>query len=493
MIDNDKAKFILSADDFEEAEFEEYHTFQVYEENIIQNLILHGPILLKGSRGSGKTALLKEAYFRTRKSPYSENIVGIFVNLRHMPLLQKSGSEYENYFCTLVSSTILNSIAEPFLCTNSVTELQSELIQLAKKIKKRIILFFDDAAHLGRESSLQTFFDIFRTLSCSYISCKATIYPGVTEFGTRFDMLNDATVIDVARNDEFPQFDTFFLHLLQKRFNKSLGHAKLPDRINLEQMSRLLAICVNGNPRAFIKACGKLVDNASSSEKIELLNIENTIKSLATDYFWPLLQEIEPKLGPYEKVVPVADAIANILLEVIDKNYKLDDYGNSCLISKIYTEKLKKAFEILEYVGFIVKKEASRKLKSGGRGPRYVFNLSLILENQGRLTYSLVEKAILIGKEYSEIYKNEQLDVLNMPIPDQNKELSILDKSIDVLKKSNAYPYGLTPIKIDSLREKGYLFVKDLIDADEELLQVNGIAYTWRDRIKSVVGQAVWM
>ena len=47
---------------------------------------------------------------------------------------------------------------------------------------------FDDAAHIGREKPLEVFFDLFRTLSSSLTSCKASIYPGVTKFGVRFDV-----------------------------------------------------------------------------------------------------------------------------------------------------------------------------------------------------------------------------------------------------------------------------------------------------------------
>lgn len=87
-------------------------------------------------------------------------------------------------------------------------------MQLSTKIQKRIVLFFDDAAHIGRETSLKEFFDIFRTLSSNTVSCKAAIYPGVTEFGSRFDLLNDANVIDIARNEENPSFSSFSRKLL---------------------------------------------------------------------------------------------------------------------------------------------------------------------------------------------------------------------------------------------------------------------------------------
>lgn len=58
--------------------------------------------------------------------------------------------------------------------------------------------------------------------------------------------------------------------------------------------------------------------------------------------------------------------------KIVGENVSKSDYGPSCLIHKRHVERLKKAFEMLEYLGIIAKREASRKLKSGGRGPRYV-------------------------------------------------------------------------------------------------------------------------
>jgi len=57
-------------------------------------------------------------------------------------------------------------------------------------------------------SHLEVFFDLFRTLSSSLTSCKASIYPGVSKFGIRFDVFNDSTVVDISRSDVSidPQF-----------------------------------------------------------------------------------------------------------------------------------------------------------------------------------------------------------------------------------------------------------------------------------------------
>jgi len=52
-------RLVLAAEEFPEDQFEKFHTFSDYEERIIRSLIAHGPVLLRGSRGRGKSALLK--------------------------------------------------------------------------------------------------------------------------------------------------------------------------------------------------------------------------------------------------------------------------------------------------------------------------------------------------------------------------------------------------------------------------------------------------
>jgi len=79
-------RLVLAAEEFPEEQFERFHTFSDYEERIIRSLIVHGPVLLRGSRGSGKSALLKEAYLRVNKPPISEKVIGTYISLRYLPL-----------------------------------------------------------------------------------------------------------------------------------------------------------------------------------------------------------------------------------------------------------------------------------------------------------------------------------------------------------------------------------------------------------------------
>ena len=497
------AGLVLAAEDFSDELFEQYHTFSEYEDRIIRKLISHGPVLIRGGRGSGKSALLKEAYFRSNKSPISETTLGVYLSLRYLPLLKYEDRDYETFFCKLLTDYVKGQIQKSYGCefefgfdpNPDISDVQRELTKLSTTIQRRIVFFFDDAAHIGRERSLKDFFDIFRTLSSNSISCKAAIYPGVTEFGTRFDLLNDASLIDINRNEESISFTEFFCDILQKRYSDTLPRNAFSKKVTFREFACFMGRAVTGNVRAFIFGCNHLSEERSGL--ISLLDIEKTLKFLASDYYWPLLDEVKPKLGCYEPLIDPARILAEKIFKLVsDSITSNSSYGPSCLIHRDHIERLKKLFEVLEYVGFIVKRDASRAMKSGGRGTRYVLNLCNLIEilSSSRLTHGLFTRWISHEKEYAQIFRGGDIDNIRLPDLSDKKELDILNNPISVLRKSKAYPYGLTENKVLTLLSAEVDTVGQLAEMkDENLLKLEGIGPEWLKRIRNVQGQAIWM
>jgi len=493
-------KLILAAEEFPDEEFKEYHVFSQYEDKIIRKLISHSPVLLRGGRGSGKSTLLKEAYFQSKVSPISDSVFGVYLSLRSLPLLRLNGQDYEQFFCNILIDKIRAELAKylskslSFDSEPEVDQIQLKLTELSISINKRIVLFFDDAAHIGRETSLKDFFDIFRTLSNNIISCKAAIYPGVTEFGPRFDLLNDANVIDISRNEESVSFTTFFSTIMKKRYADTFKD-EMFTTITFDEVACFLGRAVTGNVRAFIYACNYISDE-TEGKTVTLPDLEKTSKYLAAEYYWPLLDELKPKLGCYEPLIAPTTEIAEKLYKAVSEAMDKTDYGPSCLIYKEHVEKLKKVFELLEYTGFLVKRDASRSMKSGGRGVRYILNLCNLMEiiPGGRLTHELFQRLISTEMKFTELHKVSFLEKIKLPAVSDMKDLGILSFGIDVLKKSKAYPYGLTINKIEILHDAGINTVGELAETqDEFILGLNKISDGWLNRIRSVIGQAIWM
>lgn len=359
----------------------------------------------------------------------------------------------------------------------------------------RIVLLFDDAAHIGREKPLEVFFDLFRTISSNITSCKASIYPGVTKFGARFDVFNNSTVIDISRSDVLATPD-FFPEVIRARYPHLARRSTFSDRLSPDQFARLLGRAVVGNLRGLILACNRF----DGQDKIGIPEVTKCLLDMATDYYWPLMEEVAPKLGIYEPLIEpareVMDAItAHLSRPIKDKMRTIAQ--DRILIHRQIVAQFMKLFEILEYLGFVARREASRALKSGGRGPVFATNLCNLLDSvpSKRLTFEIIEAWLSSSSEPAEIHVSSQaFSEIELPELPVEHGLTILDKPISVLAKSPAYPYGLTDNLIYKLRAAGIESVGQLANTSDHVLDnIEYIGEMTIRRIRNVQYQAIWM
>lgn len=488
---------VLAAEECPPDQFEQIHKFSSYDNVIIRKLSAHGPVLIRGGRGSGKSALLIEAQRRMRSSG---SALAVYLSLRYLPLLQSDGEEYIGHFCRLLSDAIKKEVTEckpdiTFLAVSDQVSLRLKLTELAQAIGKRIVLLFDDAAHIGREKPLEGFFDLFRTLSSNLVSCKASIYPGVTRFGIRFDVYNDSTVIDISRSD-IKAAPEFFPDVLNARYPRLATKDVYSDRLSASQFANLLGRAVVGNLRGFILACNRF----DEVERIGIPEVTKCLVDMATDYYWPLMDEVAPKLGVYEPLVEPAREVVEKLVEHCVRTAREDQKQiarDRILVHRQIVSQFNKVFEILEYLGFVARREASRALKSGGRGPVFAVNLCNLLDSipTKRLTASMIEEWLDGKNDPAELHVSGQaLNDVKLPTLSDEQGLAILSKPVSVLKRSDAYPYGLTLDMVQRLAGAGIETVGELANAnDPQLDKIELIGPAKIKRIHDVVFQAIWM
>jgi hypothetical protein len=491
------AGLILAAEECPWDKFEGYHSFSQFDDVIIRKLSAHGPVLLRGGRGSGKSALLIESHRRMRASM---SAFSIYMSLRYLPLLQSDGSEYIGHFCLILSQAIADELIArerpvEFAVVEDEIELQMSLARLARELDQRIVILFDDAAHIGREKPLEVFFDLFRTLSSNATSCKASIYPGVTKFGVRFDVFNDSTVIDISRSD-VSAGDHYFSDVIRTRYPKLARREIFSDRLTPDTFASLLGRAVVGNMRAFILACNRF----EGENRISIPEINACLLNMAEDYYWPLMEEVAPKLGVYEPLVISATLMFEAIVEHLCRPVRQGGRTiaqDRVTIHRNVMSQFSKIFEILEYLGFMAKREASRGMKSGGRGPVYAVNLCSLIEQipTKRLTIEMIDEWIEGKSDLAEIHSSAAT-FGSVPIPAlaSDNALGILGKDVEVLGKSKAYPYGLTEDKISRLKVAGISTVLKLAEThDIELLQIDMVGPATVKRMRDVMQQAIWM
>lgn len=496
-LSENQGELILAAEDCAPSAFDELHRFSKNDRRVLNTLAAHGPVLLRGGRGSGKSAFMIAASRQLDPQSPSAAAIGVYMSLRNAPLLKSVGDAYGRILCEILVRQVrdlLGDRAKDFEPEPEIVAVQAALSRLAANLGKRIVLFFDDAAHLGREASLEEFFDIYRTLSSSSVSCKAAIYPGVTRFGRRFDVYNDATVVDLLRSEELPGFGEVFLEVMEARYPDDFTRASFGRGLSKLSTASFLGQAVLGNMRGFVFACNALKTHCSDGRTVGLPELGSSLISLASNYYWPLLDEIQPKLGKYEPMVSTSRKVAELVFEEAGSKPK---NPRDIAVHRDIDEALAKPLQILEYAGFVSKREVSRAMKSGGRGARYAVNLCSLLEQTpgARLTKELFDRWTSGQREEPvQFNRASKLSTIVLPQLTDDSELAILNEPIEKLRKSEAYPYGLTEQKIQVLSEAGIRTVGDLATTDDDTLDaLPKIGKAMVSRIRHVLGQAIWM
>ncbi len=474
------ATLILAAEECPPERFDEIHRFSAADNLILRKLIAHGPVLVRGGRGSGKSALLIEAH---RRMQFTTHIFSVYISLRYLPLLQSDGDEYIAHFCSLVSRNVRDELQKrgcqnEFPIVRDQNEFIDAVVTLSQSMQRRLVLLFDDAAHIGREKPLTVFFDLFRTLSTSSVSCKASIYPGVTRFGVRFDVYNDSTVVDVTRSQVGEGSSEFFPSVVAARYPRLARTDKFSERMSPSEFANLVGRAVVGNMRAFVFACTKF----NEKHRIGLPEIGECLLDMSQNYYWPLMEEVAPKLGVYEPMIVPSQEIADAISEHVVRAPRgggRTSAQDRILIHRQIVADYSKPFEILEYLGFLAKREASRALKSGGRGSVFALNLCTLIEKipGQRITLENARDWTGGSLDAAEIHTSASVFAgIRLPAISDDYNLTILDKPIEVLGQSRAYPYGLTHNKITKLRDEDIITIGQLaIATDAQLLAIETI------------------
>lgn len=239
------------------------------EANILKLLCGPGCHLLEGSRGVGKSMLLRLAEISLDENFSKEKVVGVYANFKTSILLENDrfSSEYYSFkiwvmakilqaftnkllelgliegestldpYKRLLNVNDINTygksldqkivklqklaltkdaaerkkleseIGTDFAGTFNNVELVTETIrEVCKKIKiKRTVFFFDEAAHTFIPEQQKIFFEMVKLLHGDVVSIKVAVYPGVTSYGGNFEYGQDAIPIQLERYDMYTE------------------------------------------------------------------------------------------------------------------------------------------------------------------------------------------------------------------------------------------------------------------------------------------------
>lgn len=228
------AEFFFRTEDIRPDEVLDYFVETSKDRQIVDSLKNRNPIVLVGSRGVGKSFLLRVAQKELADTFETNRVFPVYISFVRSSLLQSSDpDQFKHWMLARICSSVMRALnkagllggvpksisllaggavsstlkktrveeiadayesswKQPQVCVKSdelpsIDDFKEALEDLGEELNiSRFSLLFDEAAHIFLPEQQRQFFTMFRDLRSHCITCNAAVYPGVTTFGETF-------------------------------------------------------------------------------------------------------------------------------------------------------------------------------------------------------------------------------------------------------------------------------------------------------------------
>ena len=502
------------------------------DDQIIRALRSSEPCILEGSRGTGKSFLMRVAQQEIDDGDDSE--IAVFVSFNISSLIS-TNDKYQFYHWMLAKALrallvklkknglVVSPFSAGLLSNDECTKQEAVELDLEKIVKSfensyrsskpvhtsnlpdiegvkeaiqdiceqnkidRIYFFFDEATHVFRPEQQRQFFSLFKDLRSPYVTCNAAIYPGVTYFGDSFEPIHDCLYKVIERDIRDADYLRYFKEIALKQADDTLSSA-IERNVDL---FATIALSGGGNPRMILKTLQDL-------QKFNSTNADQIIKDFYRNKIWAEHTYLGEKYNGHKGLIDWGrDFIEKNVIPSL-QNYndirKAKRSGESSIyfwIHKDAPETVKEALRLLTYTGVIRKIDAGIRATRSELGSRYEVKFGCVLalfsnpHSESKELYEAlsIKKYVEFGKSHSAY--GPILELTSAIDNDQSFRESVkamLIKPIRVLSL-------LTPWQIDRLEESGINTIEDLYSKSEEDLfgEIYGVGPARARAIKNAV------
>lgn len=504
------------------------------ERKIIDALKLPNPVVLEGSRGTGKTFLLRIAEIELNDNFARQKILPIYLTLSSATLIQTNDpNQFTNWMMAKICKKIyrefvykgflietiptaklllnnsfsteslasrFNDITQAYensyrnqdknIDNNIIDEIPEveDFLEIIEQICKfyeieRICFLFDEAIHMFRPQQQRDFFSLFRQLRTPYIDCNAAVYPGVTSFGDSFEISHDANLISLERNIQ----DNDYLHTMQEIVYKQATKEKIKKIEEQKGNFKILAYSASGNPRILLRTL----------EKCNNLKWDTTIKVIKDFYIAEIWSEHSALGERYTGHREIVDWGRNFIEEKVipstkDKNNRrLSDNKSTCYfwIHRDAPEVVKESLRLLEYTGIVRKNGERIRATSSNIGTRYEIKLGCILalEKSNKIANQIIDN--LDNYLFTE-YSSKSNAFTSLPNPISLEPNSEIQKIITKLLQKSINDLSLTTWQKEKLTENNFNTISEVLNASEEEI-IKKILYVGKVKARRIKNAAV--
>ncbi|WP_138091051.1 DNA-directed RNA polymerase subunit alpha C-terminal domain-containing protein [Halalkalibacterium halodurans] len=522
-------EFIYRTEDLKDSQLDEVFVESKMDRENIDFLKSRTPALLVGSRGTGKTMLLKIAEKELDSTFEDDRVLSIFVSFKKAIFLNtiEDIKYFRQWMLAKISFKLKRKLEKKGLLTNNelfgryfnvdvsnqnLIDTLSQFTKLLEKASKRtvdfnsevshifgretediellneldyfhaliedlceeleierIVLLFDEACHNFIPLQQREFFTLFRDLRSAYICCKAAVYPGISSFGT-FQQFHDATVRKVERDLLEDEYVDYMRDIIKKQTD-----AEVYEKFEKQgQLLDFLIYSASGNPRLLLKS---IYLASNGFKKLTSSRVNETIKSFYRSQIWNEHTKLGDIYSGHKNLIDWGrEFIETVVLpDTSEKNdTRLGKGVNQqtifFAIHRDAPETVKQAIRILEYSGIVSLHTEGTKVRRG-IFDRYQVNLGIALSYYQTPTERAANliKGLSI-KLYTDYGQNSpsysNLEKLNIITEDTDFK-DVIDKVLNLSIEN----LDITEFQKNTIKSAGFNTLRDILEGEESDLQ----------------------
>lgn len=509
------SEFFLRTESIRPEEIKKLSVTNASDRNIINALKSSEPCLLEGARGTGKSFLMRIAEQEIEAS--ETNSLSVFISFNQSSLidtidplqfyhwmlakilksflnkLRRKGLSISSFSANLLSNDItidqnvievnLKDLVDRFESSYENNDLAIDTSELPdiEDVKEaieeicqnnnlgKVYFFFDEAAHVFRPTQQRQFFNLFKDLRSPYIICNAAIYPGVTYFGSSFEITHDCIYKKLERNIKDPDYLTYFKDIVYKQSDNILK-TKIDQNMEL---FNTLALASGGNPRMLLK-------NLQDLTSFDTNSVKNMIKTFYRTQIWTEHTDLGTKYYGHKSIIDWGrELLEHKIIPAIQQyntareERNLDQTTIYFWIQKDAPAVVHEALRLLTYTGIIRKEDNYIKATKSELGNRFEvkYGCLISLDNNPTTISKDFFKKLSIGKfpefgKTSPAFNGFEEILLNFETEENYKIglKSLLEKPISVLDLTSWQKERLLVSRIQTLEQLLQLTEDQLIE-----------------------------
>ncbi|MFC4062370.1 hypothetical protein ACFOWE_29065 [Planomonospora corallina] len=473
--------------------------------DLIEQLKGRSPVILKGSRGVGKSFLMRAAEAEIKNNFTSRRILPVYVTFARAGLIRANAPDkFLLWMMAKICNSIIRAASSAGLTlpggstiaairgggspgTPSKMEVVEKIFEDSWKNSgeaplpaivpdpevlkdavedlclhanlNRIILFVDEAAHVFIPEQQRQFFTLMRDLRSPYLSIKAAVYPGATSYGDSFQPIHDATVLIVDRSVTDHEYAAGMREIVFKQD---------PDlRKIIEQNGEVfdtLAYAATGNPRILLKTLDR-------SKPFNRRNAQEVIRQYYREDIWSEHSGLTERYPGHRDLIDWGRQFieGHVLPKLYETNKgRKSETQSHFWIHRDAPQSIKEALRLLCYSGILQEGVSGIRATRSEVGTRYMVNLGCLFSLDAEpVSFGAKIRQHLSIKRFPEFGANHsayrpisKLSLENISTGGNQALESQLQKSSDLL--------DITEWQKQRIRDLGLSTIGEVLAASEE-------------------------